>query len=362
MDSAASTALVPQPLESERALESGPTRLQRIGAALKTAAMGTGRAAKWLASTAQEHAHYAPAVLNGAVGDKLARNTHDLAIPLSLRRDGRDVGPEAYDRALMMSRGHVVVFVHGLMADEVCWQRPFPETDGLATVLARDRGILPLYVRFNSGRHISENGRELAGLLERFVAPRRHRVRKLTLVGHSMGGLVVRSAKYYGARGGHAWSEALSSVVLLGAPHDGSYMEKVSHLAIRVLREVPTVHTQRIARLADERSDGIKDLRLGLLVDEDWQRPDADRMGMRDRTRVEPRHDIDYHVVAATLGRNQDSAVAAWFGDGLVGRNSATGRRAGLRPASLTVRTFPRTGHVGLLLNPDVHAYLSEVL
>ena len=31
-------------------------------------------------------------------------------------------------------------------------------------------GYTPLYVRYNSGRHISENGRDLAEQLERLVA------------------------------------------------------------------------------------------------------------------------------------------------------------------------------------------------
>ena len=51
------------------------------------------------------------------------------------------------------------------METEFAWGFGGGETYGAR--LARDLGVTPVYVRYNTGRHISENGRSLAELLER---------------------------------------------------------------------------------------------------------------------------------------------------------------------------------------------------
>lgn len=325
-----------------------------VARALKHAAISTGKGSAWLARTGYDNRHYVPAVVNGAVGDKLARRDGALAIRMSFRVRGRDVSPGALGQTLRDGNGHAVVFVHGLMANEVYWQEPFGDHDGMGPALAHAVGVTPLYVRYNSGAHISENGRDLAALLERLIDEHGDHIDRLTLVGHSMGGLVIRSAGHYGDADDHRWRRQLRSVVLLGAPNEGAYLEQIAHLTTRVLASIST-HTRMIASVINERSAGIKDLRLGVLVDEDWQRDDDRPLRRAERTDVPPLPGVDYHVVAGTLTANHRSLIATWFGDGLVGRRSALGDH-------VRVRVFPRTGHLALVSRPDVQEHVAAAI
>src|SRR5215216_5739381 len=148
------------------------------------------------------------AVLNGLIGDRLEREGSPLQEPMSIRVDGFPVPPEreALAAAFPAATPRLVVFVHGLMGEEHGWrlgtrQGRLP----YGTRLAQERGFTPLYIRYNSGRHISENGRSLADLLEAVEAAWPVEVREAALVGHSMGGLVSRSACHCAALEGAAW-------------------------------------------------------------------------------------------------------------------------------------------------------------
>ncbi|MCA9673834.1 MAG: hypothetical protein KC464_02245, partial [Myxococcales bacterium] len=322
---------------------------RRFGEVVKRAAVATGQGTAWLARAGYDHRHYLPAVINGAVGDTLARRGDRLAIPMAFRDERGDLAIEALDATLGAGAGHVAVFVHGLMADDVYWREPFGDGEGLGPRLAREVGVTPLYLRYNSGRHISENGRALAALLARLVEHHGDRIERLSLVGHSMGGLVARSAGHYGLEGGHAWVARMRAMVLLGAPHDGSYLEQLGHVTTFVLDAIPTLSTRIIARVADGRSDGIKDLRDGVLVDEDWQDPGAARLGRRARRPVALLPGVDYHVVAGALGDDFDGLIASYLGDGLVGTRSALGPH-------VMCRVFPGKGHLALVGDPEVQA------
>ena len=325
-----------------------------LSRALRRAAVSTGRASAWLAKAGYHNRHYLPALVNGAVGDKLRDHDGALSIRMSFRREGRDVSPASLGQTLRSGHGHAVVFVHGLMADEVYWREPLGGYEGMGPALARDAGITPLYLRYNSGLHISENGRQLARILEELIEAHGRDIEMLTLVGHSMGGLVVRSAGHYGALEQHSWQSHLKSVVLLGTPNDGSYVEQAAHLVTRILGAL-TVHTRVIARVADERSAGIKDLRLGILIDEDWQGINAHRLQRHERTQVSLLPRVDYHVVAGTLSAERSSLLATWFGDGLIGCRSAHG-------SHVQVRVFTQTGHLGLISRPEVHAHVAQAI
>src|SRR5215218_221175 len=158
------------------------------------------------------------AVLNGLIGDRLEREGSPLQEPMSVRVDGLAVPPERAQlaRAFPRATPRLVVFVHGLMGEEHGWrlgtrQGRLP----YGTRLAQERGFTPLYVRYNSGRHISENGRSLADLLAAVVAAWPVEVDEVALVGHSMGGLVARSTCHLAARDGAAWVERVRKIVSL---------------------------------------------------------------------------------------------------------------------------------------------------
>jgi pimeloyl-ACP methyl ester carboxylesterase len=313
----------------------------------------------------------ARAVLNGLLGDVLDDQRSSLAVPLTFRdasgtelpldRDGlRDALPDAGDR--------LCVFVHGLMSSESVWsggrQQP---TYG--DRLARDRGVTPVYVRYNTGRHVSTNGRELAAKLQALVRAWPCRVREVDLVGHSMGGLVIRSACHYGThaatlgdrlRGRGPWPAKVRRVVLLGVPNSGANLEVVANLTSAALWSLPIPVTRLVGLGLDRRSEGIKDLRWGSVLDEDWveRDPGATRRPERRRVRVPPR--ADYLVVAGSLAGQPDAdrppLVNRLLGDALVTAPSAHGQVG--EPAlfrNATVRLCPKVNHVALANRPEVY-------
>jgi pimeloyl-ACP methyl ester carboxylesterase len=149
----------------------------------------------------------AVAVLNGLFGDHLDASGNPLAIGMRMRRDGPD------------ATGKVVVLVHGLCMNDRQWTRAGHDH---GAALARDLGYTPVYIRYNSGRHISTNGRELADAMQALLREWPVPVERLAIVAHSMGGLVARSACHYGAAAGHAWPNRLDDIVFLGTPHLGA--------------------------------------------------------------------------------------------------------------------------------------------
>ena len=174
------------------------------------------------------------AFLNGLVGDRLERDGSPLQQPMSVRIDGLPVAPErrALAQAFPQATPRLVVFVHGLMGEEHGWllgRRQGREDYG--SRLAREAGCTPVYIRYNTGRHISENGRSLAELLEAVVAAWPVAVEEVALVGHSMGGLVSRSAAHVAALEEMAWVKHVRKVISLGSPHMGAPLEQAAHLA-----------------------------------------------------------------------------------------------------------------------------------
>jgi pimeloyl-ACP methyl ester carboxylesterase len=338
-------------------------------------------------------------VLNGALGDQLAARHDPRAIALSFRRGGHDVAVAA----LGLSEPHqkTVVFVHGLMGDELIWQTNFEDAPGgplrYGPRLAAEACVRVLYVRYNTGLHISENGRALHQLLTDLLLTYPDALGELVLVGHSMGGLVIRSAGYYASQlrmkseevrgkkprknSGQAnaeqplplhsllvtdtWLAHLGSVFLLGVPHDGSYLEQNGLLVERLLKRINLFPTRFVSEAIARRSNGIKDLGQALLVDEDWQQPDDPALP-RPRTVVPLLPGVRYHVlVGAWLRASLPRAVRDYFGDGLVGAASGQGQLFGdetTLPPGTSVRTarFGQQHHGGLLHHPEVYHYLRQ--
>jgi pimeloyl-ACP methyl ester carboxylesterase len=357
------------------------------------------RGATRLYQSGRAHQHFFLPVLNGALGDQLAARHDARAIELSFRRGGHDVA--VADLHLSEPRQKTVVFVHGLMGDELIWQTG-AATHASAPLrygprLAAEAGLRVLYVRYNTGLHISENGRALSHLLSELLAAYPEAVGELVLVGHSMGGLVVRSAGYYAARLGvlssesgvekaatrpatnatqlktqnselktpSGWLAHLRAVFLLGVPHEGSYLEQNSRLVERLLRRIDLFPTRFVSNAIARRSNGIKDLGQALLVDEDWQQPNDPALP-RPRTVVPLLPGVRYHVlVGAWLRASLPQAVRDYFGDGLVGSASGRGQLFSdetTLPPGTSVRTarFEAQHHVGLLHHPEVYQYLRQ--
>ena len=302
------------------------------------------------------------AVVCGLIGDVLEREGSDLHEPMALRVRGRAVAPEpeALAAAFPAATPRLVVFVHGLMETEHAWRlggRP-----GYGARLAEDLGYSPLYVRYNSGRHISHNGRSLAGLLEQVVAAWPVEVEEIALVGHSMGGLVARSAGSQAGERGQRWVRLVRHVVSLGSPHLGAPLAQGVHYAAHALHAVP--ETRPFARLLRRRSAGIRDLRQGSLVDRDWEGCDPDALRAAACAEVPLLEGATHCFVAATLTRSERHPLARLAGDALVLGPSASGRGRTRRIPFRAEHGLHVGGahHLALLNHPAVYAKLREWL
>lgn len=296
----------------------------------------------------------AVAALNGAVGDHLEATGNALALPMTLLYEGEALSPAAQNVA--EASPHIVLFVHGLGLSELSWQGA---DAGIGERLRQELAFTPLYLRYNTGRHISTNGRELAGILQtlcdRWPVP----VQSLSLVGHSMGGLVIRSACWYADHAGADWLSRLRRVVCLGSPHHGAPLEKAGHALDLALQRIPYAEPLVFGK---QRSAGIKDLRHGNLLDEDWRGRDPDAPLPDDRKPVPLLPDVDYYFVAGTVGSDHRDLVGELLGDLLVRLDSAVGsHRDGLKRLTISpdhCRVFFRKNHFDLLRDPQVHEQL----
>jgi pimeloyl-ACP methyl ester carboxylesterase len=262
------------------------------------------------------------AVLNGIVGDHLAATANPLAIRMSLRHGGRPLQLEKgrLEAALSPVGDRVAVMVHGLCLNDRGWKRNGHD-HGVA--LVRDLGYTTVYLNYNSGLHIADNGRAFAELLETLVREWPVPLKELTIIGHSMGGLVARSACHYGAVAGHDWPGRLRNLVFLGSPHHGAPLERGGqwlHLLLGRSR-----YMAAFSRLGRVRSAGITDLRHGNLLDGDRQGGNRfEQLGDR-RTPVPLPEGVRCYAIAAATAKQPGGLGDRLLGDGLVPLASALG-------------------------------------
>jgi pimeloyl-ACP methyl ester carboxylesterase len=288
--------------------------VQRIHDTIARGVYETVAGGLWLGAAAlpELRSEVAIAALNGLFGDRLAAEGSPLAIPMQARR----IGPVATP--------HLVVFVHGLGETEHAWGSP-----NYGDLLP---DVTPVFVRFNTGRHIAENGVSLDALMTELV--REREVERITLIGHSMGGLVARSACHHGSD----WTRHVRHVITLGTPHDGAPLEQAVHALGAALHLAP--ETRPFARLLRRRSAGIRDLRRGI---------DVPLLAS-----------ATHCFVSATITRSATHPAGRVLGDMLVLAPSASGRRVGF--LAKDGLTLGGTHHLALLNHPEVAARLPEWL
>lgn len=285
---------------------------------------------------------------------------------MALRHRGRDVAAQrdALATAFPTASPRLALFVHGLAGNESTWRFYAREHYGDTTTtygsrLCQDLGYTPLYIRYNTGLHISENSRALADLIDRIVQEWPVPVEEIVLVGHSMGGLVLRSAGHYASGDGLGWATQVRHVFFLGSPHLGAPLERISHVAAWVLDRFDV--SRGFATLINKRSDGIKDLRFGAILDEHWEGVDPDAL-LDDRTGDVPLlPGASHYFVAATVTRDAHHPLGVAVGDWLVRKASAAPKRH-LRLPLGDGRHFGRMTHMRLLNHPDVYEQMHSWL
>ncbi len=282
---------------------------------------------------------------NGVFGDYLARTGNPLAIDMSLHHRGGQVDLNDPTNLLRqhgdaVQAGKLLVLVHGSCMNEQQWNR---DGHDHGAALADDLGYLPLYLRYNSGLHIESNGRSFAELLETLIGNRKLPVKELAIMGHSMGGLVARSACHYARAAGHAWPKYLRKLVFLGTPHHGAPLEQGGR-GLDVLMGL-SPYSVPLTRLSRARSAGICDLRYGTVS--------------ASKHSVPLPSGVKCYAAAAVLAAKRGLLSDRLVGDGLVPLDSALGRH---RDVDRSLK-IPKScqwvghglGHRDLLCHPDVY-------
>jgi pimeloyl-ACP methyl ester carboxylesterase len=331
------------------------------------------------------------AALNGICGDHLAHTGNPLAIQMRLRVLLPNTEQASEDRASerrvpfanlfevekrpveiypqptalaehgFAPGGKLLILVHGLSMNDREWTS---HQHNHAEALAQHSGYTPVYVLYNSGRHVSTNAREfctqLTGLLDAWPVP----VDSITFIGFSMGGLLTRSAMHIAKEEGHIWLDKVDKAVYVGTPHHGAVMERGGYWLQKSLTFSP--YTAPLSALGRVRSAGITDLRHGNVRDEDWQNHDEHEDNIDARGPTPLLSGIQHYAIAATLSKRSGQRIGRLLGDGLVHPSSATGRHK--NPAIALAfpkdhtRIFYDLGHLAMLHDRRVMDQLSEWL
>ena len=304
-------------------------------------------------------------VANAIWGDELERRRNGLRIELGLRdSDGQPIGRNPVDlhRAFPKPTRRLLVLIHGLGETERCWRSQTDEAedgDSIGELLAGD-AFTPLTVRYNTGRHIFENGASLADLLEEVLSDWPLEVEEIALVGNSMGGLVARSSVVAGRSAHHRWSEVVKHVITVGSPHLGSPLEKVANLVSWGLRVAP--ESRPLSGFLNNRSVGIKDLRYGAIHCDDWSERDFDALLSDTVDDTADLEGVQQHFIAGVITSEPSHPMGALLGDLVVRVNSGIGRGRRRRIDAENVRVISRRRHFDLLRDPEVLEQVREWL
>lgn len=295
-------------------------------------------------------------VLNGVMGDHLVNHDNPLATPMVLYNSQGEIPNEALS-------GRLIVLCHGLCMSHLSWHPSDPE--GLGKKIERSiSGTTVLYLDYNSGQRISINGRDLSYLLKN-VLDNHPNITQIDLIGHSMGGLVARSALFYGKAQGFDWVNQVGNLMTLGSPHHGASLERIGNFVQEIIAKLPFAGS--LATLGNLRSAGIIDLRHGSVRDEDWKPLDTRSVlpqDFRHPARL-PLHVRSYLIAATLVEGHYDSKATSLLGDGLVNIASALGEDSDAHTLMVPEQhkaIFYGVSHYNLLYNHRVHQQIIQWL
>ncbi len=307
--------------------------------------------------------------INGAIGDYLATTDNPLALPMTLHYQQAPLvlNADSLASAIAAPTAKLCILVHGLCCNETAWCAASEQHWGKAHVdygqlLAEQQGYTPIYVRYNSGLHISDNGAQLNQLLGELTRNYPVDIREITLIGHSMGGLVSRSASEYAQQQNSPWLKELTHIICLGSPHQGAPLEQLAHWSTALLEQFAT--TRPIASVIRQRSIGIKDLRHGYTQEQDWAEHDQDAMTGNQRRNHPLLPHVNYHFVGSSLTDDLSHPLAR-LGDNMVPIKSATGQHhaehldLSEHSDSYLLGGIP---HLGLMNHPRVWEVIKNIL
>lgn len=313
---------------------------------------------------AQDTNHLVP-ILNGLTGDLFEENNDPLAIKFSFRFNNQDIPlnklADYFD--FQQYNGKICILIHGLMGDEYMWKKmEADDNNKIGDWLEKNETAHILYLRYNTGLHISENGRALSNIFEQLNNQYGNKIKQINLIGHSMGGLVIRSAGYYADIQRQNWTEKLKTIFLIGVPNEGSYLAQVGFFVGHVFRKMDFSYNDYIAKFMDVRSNGIKDLSYAYLTDDDWLNENAGDLDKYTVSKVRPIADVKYYLIGGILGK-KNNILSSYFGDGLVSSDSAlTDELNTNNLENIESVIFEKENHLSLLESEKVANYIIEKL
>lgn len=276
-------------------------------------------------------------ILNGIFGQLYEEQNSNYAITMQLTPN--DFRPETKT---------LVVFAHGLCMNDACWYSPAAQS--FARWVEEQFDAEVAYLRYNTGLHISDNGRKLAGLLDHTPLPQR-----VILIGHSMGGLVARSALHQARLQERPWAEKVTHLITLASPHEGAVLERLGNYVNRML--ALTRYTKPLMRLGNLRSNGIRDLRFGYLVEEQWQAKSVNSLNPSPSVPLDDKAE-QLFVAASTSASTEGNPSGDW----LVDVPSGLGLRYYPVHPKLQRKVFYRMAHMTIIEEPRLYEYVQQWL
>ncbi len=267
-------------------------------------------------------------LLNGVIGDHLHSTSNGLSREMQFYKNNTPIELTSENIRVHYPEvsPKICILVHGLINDETIWNFPNQPNTNYGSIIQTEWDYTPLYLRYNTGIHISQNGKLLSHLIHKLLKVYPVEVKDIVIIGHSMGGLATRSACYYAAFQGADWTPKVSKIFFLGTPHLGAPLEKFGNAMTFLLKKIPNSYTNLTGDIINLRSAGIKDLRYGYLTDEDWQNHHPDQLLQNNKTVVPLLEHISYYLITGTLTDGTDDLINQWFGDALVRKDSAKGQ------------------------------------
>jgi pimeloyl-ACP methyl ester carboxylesterase len=294
-------------------------------------------------------------VLNGVIGDYLEEKENPLKITMQFRYQSKTlaIDPKSIKVAYPKVNGKILLMIHGSCMNDLQWTR---KDHNHGKIIATELNKTPIYLKYNSGLHISSNGKNLNNLLEELVKNWPVPIEELVIIAHSMGGLVSRSALYYGEKNQKKWTKHVKKIVFLGTPHHGSYVERTGNYLDLILESIH--YAKPFARLGKIRSAGVTDLRYGNLIDEDWKDDNRFEIKNDKRRNIQLSKQIEFYTIAAVIGNETTSLSTQILGDTLVDVKSALGQHKNpdknLNFKKENIWISYDSNHLDLISNPKI--------
>jgi len=308
-------------------------------------------------------------VISSILGSSHNQKFKLTKIDMSFRTLGADVtAKEVAEEFRASNKTKLILFIPGLFTDETVWlekwipyKRKKIRSLGISTEFQK-KEYFPVYVRYNHGLPIHENGKKLMHLLDIFFQECPEA--KPNLIAYSLGGLVLRSCLYYAKEEKKLWVNQFQKVISIATPNRGSYLEKIGFWLGLILEKSPNIALKIIGMVGNLRSDAIKDLSFGLVKEEPKTLWSPISQYFQDTYHGEL-DDIDAYEAYAVID-TIENPIQNFLGDGIVEKQSLrylSDRVYGKKenPSLRTLEVMKAT-HFSILNSRKLFIWLNQIL